>query len=450
MSKALSRDMTKGSEASHIIHFAVPMLIGNLLQQLYNIVDTAIVGKFLGDKALAAVGATGSVTFFFYTLCLGLATGAGIIVAQHYGANNSEKVKSAIFNSAFVTLIFGVFISVVSVFAATPVLKFLNTPKHLLSTSSGYMKIACGGTIAVAAYNWITAIMRSLGDTKTPLIFLGVASILNVGLDLLFVVVFDFGVKGAAAATIVSQCVSAIGSIIYAFLKNPDIKLNHNHMHLQSQMIKSCIWVGTPIALQNAMVSMSMIALQRVTNTFGETVMAAYTATMRIEQLIQQPFQSIGAASSTFTGQNVGAQKPKRVISGYHVALKITAMFAFGMALIFSIFSVPLVKCFVSGTKTVYIASRALRINCCFYMFLGLIHTTRGFLNGAGDTTYAAINGLVEVICRIVFSILLTSIAVIGHWGIWLTTCITWFSTGIISVIRYKQGIWKTKSIVNK
>lgn len=179
-------DMTQGSEMRHIIMFSLPLLAGNLLQQTYNIVDTMVVGRYLGDDALAAVGATGSITYLFYTLCIGLSVGAGIIVAQYFGAGKKKALRSAVFNSALVTAIFGVVISLLSVPAAKPILELLKVPDKLIGDSAAYMQIACGGTIAVAAYNWINAIMRALGDSKTPLIFLGAASLLNALLDLLF------------------------------------------------------------------------------------------------------------------------------------------------------------------------------------------------------------------------------------------------------------------------
>ena len=198
-------DMTQGSEMRHIIMFSLPLLAGNLLQQTYNIVDTMVVGRYLGDDALAAVGATGSITYLFYTLCIGLSVGAGIIVAQYFGAGKKKALRSAVFNSALVTAIFGVVISLLSVPAAKPILELLKVPDKLIGDSAAYMQIACGGTIAVAAYNWINAIMRALGDSKTPLIFLGAASLLNALLDLLFVVVFKFGIAGAAWATVLRR-----------------------------------------------------------------------------------------------------------------------------------------------------------------------------------------------------------------------------------------------------
>lgn len=448
MNKALSRDMTSGSEAGHIIRFALPMLAGNLLQQLYNLADTAVVGKYVGDDAIAAVGATGSITFFFYNLCTGLAVGSGVILSQYFGAEKTDKLKSAVFNSAVITAIFGIAVSLISVLLTKPTLILMDTPKKLIDAAAGYMRIACGGTIAVAAYNWINAVMRSLGDSKTPLIFLAIASALNIGLDLLFVVVFGWGIDGAAAATVVAQTCSAVGCIIYGFSKNDIIKLSRENLKINSAMIKQCVKTGVPICLQNGLISVSMIALQRVTNSFGETIMTSYTVSMRIEQLIQQPFSSLNAAVSTFIGQNTGSGKSERVKNGYKTGMLIAVITAVTVSALFFLFARALAGCFVNSGETAEICSNAIKLNSCFYIFLGTIHVTRGFLNGAGDTSYALINGAAEVVCRIVFSLILTSIPFIGYWGIWLTTCVTWFITALVSFIRYKSGKWRGKAIV--
>ena len=311
-----TKNMTEGSELSHILRFALPLLIGNLFQQVYNIVDSVIVGKFLGKDSLAAVGATGSITFLFYTLCIGLSIGAGVLISQSFGAGKYDEVKSLISNSAYVLISFGLLLSVVSAISANGLLRLLGTPYGIISEATSYMRIACAGTVGVAAYNWINSVMRSLGDSKTPLVFLIIASLLNAALDLLFVVVFKLGVSGAAYATIAAQALSAIGCFIFALIKNSFFRLSKNNVKPNRQLMLKCISTGIPIALQNALISVSMVFLQRAANTFGETVMAAYTVTMRIEQLIQQPFQSLNAAISTFTGQNTGADKPLRVING--------------------------------------------------------------------------------------------------------------------------------------
>lgn len=438
--------MTEGSETGHIISFALPLLGGNLLQQTYNIVDTIIVGHFLGDNALAAVGATGSITYLFYTLCIGLSIGAGVIISQLFGAGDMKKMRLAVVNSAAVTAVFGIAVSIISALLAEPVLRALNVPDLLIGDAALYMRIACGGTAAVAAYNWINAVMRALGDSKTPLIFLGAASLLNAALDLFFVMVLELGVGGAAFATVLAQGLSALVCIIYCFSRCSELKMTRKDIRADRKMMAKCIGAGLPIAAQNGLISVSMVALQRVTNGFGETVMAAYTVSMRIEQFIQQPFSSLNAAVSTFTGQNIGAGRSDRAVRGMISAIKIAVIFAFVVLVIFILFGKAITGIFVSGEDVIFIASRAIVLTGCFYWALGIIHTVRGFLNGAGDTGYALVNGTAEVICRIGLSLLLTSVAAIGHWGIWLTTCCTWFVTAAVSLMRFKSGKWKSKA----
>ena len=443
-----TKNMTEGSELSHILRFALPLLIGNLFQQVYNIVDSVIVGKFLGKDSLAAVGATGSITFLFYTLCIGLSIGAGVLISQSFGAGKYNEVKSLISNSAYVLISFGLLLSVVSAISANGLLRLLGTPYGIISEATSYMRIACAGTVGVAAYNWINSVMRSLGDSKTPLVFLIIASILNAALDLLFVVVFKLGVSGAAYATIAAQALSAIGCFIFALIKNSFFRLSKNDVKPNRQLMLKCISTGIPIALQNALISVSMVFLQRAANTFGETVMAAYTVTMRIEQLIQQPFQSLNAAISTFTGQNTGADKPLRVINGYRKSLKAAAVFAVMMLITFMLFSKLIVKLFVDDPEVIRIGALALKVSACFYVFLGIIHTTRGLLNGAGDVGYALVNGIAEFIGRVGFSTVLLNIPFVGIWAVWGTTCLTWVLTAIMSVVRYFSGKWKEKRLI--
>lgn len=442
----LSGDMTQGSVTKKIIAFTLPLLLGNLLQQTYNIADTLIVGKFLGDDALAAVGATGSITYLFYTLCIGLSIGSGVIVSQYFGAKMYDRLRLTVFNSAIVTAAFGIVISIASSLLAKPVLTALKVPAALIDTSSGYMSIACAGTIAIAAYNWINAVMRALGDSKTPLIFLAAACVLNIGLDLLFVIKLGLGVNGAAFATVIAQGLSAVMCILFFFKKNDTVRLSKNDCRIDTVIMQKCIYTGLPIAAQNGLIAVSMVALQRVTNSFGSAVMTAYTVSMRIEQFIQQPFSSLGAAEATFTGQNIGAGKDDRAVKGLRSAVKLSSAFAFVVMCLFFLFSRALVGFFISGDRSVDIAVKALLMTCCFYVPLGLIHTIRGFLNGCGDTGYAIVNGLAEVITRIGLSLVLTGISFIGFWGIWITTSATWFVTALVSYIRYKGGKWRTKS----
>lgn len=449
MNNIYVKNMTQGSELKHILLFTLPLLAGNLFQQLYNIVDSVIVGRYLGHEALAAVGATGSITFLFYALCNGLSAGAGILISQSFGAGRHDDVKRYISNSAYTLLAVGAGLTVISVIAAQLLLQFLDTPQNILPDAVAYMRTACAGTVAVAAYNWINSVLRALGDSKTPLYFLIIASVLNVGLDLLFVFVFGMGVVGAAAATVISQGVSALGSIIFAAKKNEYLRLKREHLRLRREHISRCLTTGVPIALQNALVSVSMISLQKTANSFGDTVVAAYTATMRVEQLIQQPFNSLGTALSTFSGQNIGAGKPERVVTGYRRSMLITAGFGTLMLALFALTANYIVGFFVTDALVVEIGGKALLLSACFYVPLGFIHTTRGLLNGAGDVLFAFLNGLAEVIGRIGFAAVLVMIPGVGMWSVWLTTCLTWVLTAVMCLVRYKSGIWRKKCLVD-
>ncbi len=445
MAQKYVKNMTSGSEIKLILLFALPLLAGNLFQQLYNLADSAIVGQYLGYDALAAVGATGSITFLFYTLCNGFSIGAGILIAQNFGAENHNAVKRYITNSAYALGGMGVIMSVVSTLLARPLLQLMNTPANIIDNSVIYMQIACMGTVAVAAYNWINSVLRALGDSKTPLYFLIVASVINIGLDLLFVIAFGMGVGGAALATIISQAVSAIGSIIFAVKKNPYFKLKKEDFSLNGGYLGRCIKISIPIALQNAMISVSMIFLQSTANQFGEIVMAAYTATMRVEQLIHQPFMSLNAALSTFTGQNTGAGNPDRVKRGYIKSILASTIFALSMMGIFMLCSKYIIGIFVSEEAVIEIGAKALVLSSCFYIPLGFIHTTRGLLNGVGDVGFAFLNGLAEVIGRIGFAIILVNFTSLGHWSIWTTTCLTWTIAGIMCILRYRFGSWRKR-----
>lgn len=445
-----TKNMTEGSEIGHILRFTLPLLAGNLFQQLYNIVDSVIVGRYLGYDALAAVGATGSVTYFFYTLCIGLSVGSGILISQSFGAGMEREVKKYISNSAYALIIAGLLISVISNLLAAPLLRLMNTPDSIFDNALGYMRIACSGTVAVAIYNWINAVMRSLGDSRTPLIFLVVASVLNVLLDLFFVIVLKTGVTGAALATVIAQALSAVSCIVFAFFKTDFFKMSREERKFSKLHFGKCIRTGVPVALQNSMISVSMVFLQRVANGFGDTVIAAYTATMRVEQLIQQPFSSLNAALSTFAGQNTGAGLTDRTVKGYRQSVKVMSAFALVMLGVFFLCSRYIIGFFVTEEAVIEIGSKALVLSAFFYIPLGLIHTTRGLLNGAGDVTYAMINGFVEVAGRIGFALILTHIPGVGMWAVWGTTCLTWVLTALMSVIRYKGGRWRTKAKVQK
>lgn len=451
---AMVKDMTCGKETPLILKFMLPMLFGNVFQQFYNIVDSAIVGKHEGATALGSIGCTGSLNFLFFSVCNGLSVGAGVLVAQYFGAGNKKSVKNTISNSLYIVVIFGMLISVIGAAIARPVLTLMDTPATQIEGAVSYMRIVTGGTIAVALYNYAAQVMRALGDSKTPLIFLVIASIINVGLDVLFVIKLGWGVKGAAWATVISQGMSAVLSLVYGFLKNPYFKLSRDNLKINRQIFRQCFNIGMPLAAQGMLIAISCVILQRVVNSFDDIAVSAYTVTNRIEQLVQQPFSSLGAAISTFTGQNMGAGKQMRVRTAFRKSILMVIVFSIFMLAVCYIFGQSIMRIFVNEQEVIEIGAKGLRITSAMFCPLGLIHLTRGILNGTGDGFFAMINGFVEVAGRVGFSLLLVKLFGIGIWAIWSTTGLTWVITALAGIIRYRQNKWcnisltKTESTV--
>ncbi|MCM1569026.1 MAG: MATE family efflux transporter [Roseburia sp.] len=443
-------DMTTGSPAKHIVKFALPLLLGNLFQQLYNMVDSIVVGNFVGKNALAAVGTCGSMNFLFFSLSSGLAIGIGIIVAQYFGAKDEKKVRSTIANSFYVLVTAALTVSVAGVLLAPVLLRLLATPDNIIGDSILYMRTTCLGIVGIALYNGASAILRALGDSRTPLYFLILSSIVNVVLDLTFVLVLDWRVFGVALATIIAQAVSAVTCLLYAYHKVSYFRLTREELRPHKAIIIRSFKLGLPVALQNSMIAISCMALQGVVNTFGDTVMAAYTITGRIEQVVQQPYGSLGMALTTYSGQNMGAGKIERVKKGFRQAVLMALVFSLALIPVAYLFGEQIVGIFVKEAEVIEIAGRALRITSLCYFGLGMIYVPRALLNGCGDTGFAMLNGITEVACRIIYAPVLTRIPFLGYWGIWVTTGATWVTTAVVCVVRYFKGKWRSKAIIDR
>ena len=385
-------DMSCGNITQILLQFSVPLLAGNLFQQVYNVVDSIVVGRYLGSKALGAVGSVGMISFLFFSLCMGLSYGIGVIVSNCFGAN-FEYAKT-------------------------------------------YMQITCSLTIVVALYNGISAILRALGDSRTPLIFLIVASVINVILDFLFVIKMDMGVAGAAYATVISQFVSAAGSTIFAILKNPYFKLEHRHFQQNRFIIKEYLRIGIPMSIQTAMISVSCALLQAMINGYGVNVMAAYTATGKVESIVFQPFASLGTAVSTFASQNQGANNYKRIKTAVIRAEIITAVISAFLLVAILLFRANIISLFVDDPTVVELGSKGLMIAGSMYFALGTIYIMRGALNGMGDVFFSMMNGALEIGGRIVFAAIFIFLTSLGFWGVWYTNIFTWILIALCAVIR--------------
>jgi putative MATE family efflux protein len=311
------KDLTKGNEAKLLFNFALPMLIGNVFQQLYNTVDSMVVGNFLGEKALAAVGISGPIVFLLVALTMGVAMGPMILISQYYGAKDMDKVKRTIDTTYIAVFTISIVLSIVGIILCEPILELLNTPADVLPMAKGYLIIIMAGLAAMFGYNSISAVLRGLGDSKTPLYFLIIATVINTILDIVFVAVFHWGVEGAAWATVIAQAFSFIAGVVYLNKTHEFLKFNIKGMVFDRDIFKISLKIGLPSAVQQTLVATGMMALSSIVNLFGTNTIAAYAAAGRLDSFASMPAMNFAAAISTFVGQNMGAKKPERVKHGY-------------------------------------------------------------------------------------------------------------------------------------
>ena len=437
-------NMTEGRPLALLSVFALPLLIGNLFQQAYNLADSMIVGQLLGANALAAVGATGSISFLFFSIFNGISGGCGIVTAQYFGARKDDMVCRAIANSAYIMLGSSLLTGTLAFVMVPSVLTWMGTPAEILPDAIVYMRMTSASVPLIAVYNYASSMQRALGDSRTPLYFLIFSCALNVAMDLLFVGTFRMGVFGAALATMLSQLLAGSGSLLYAFRRNPYFRLNRQSLAFDKPIAKKAVRLGLPLALQWSLIAVSTTALQSVVNTFGPTAMAAYTAVNRLEQLVQQPFGSMSMALSTYAGQNMGAGKTQRIRTGFRDSLLAMIAVAGGMTLIMQLCGGSLVSLFVSEKDVIALGGSALKITSLFYVFLGIIYVSRGVLNGVGDAVFSFINGIVEIVGRIGLPLLLLGLTAAGVWSIWITAGVTWLLAGISCILRYLS--WRRKA----
>lgn len=442
MNKAV--DFTQGKPLSLILRFSLPIFIGYLFQQVYSLVDRIIVGQLVGADAFSAVGSTTAITSMFMSMCIGASSGAGVIVSQYYGARDEKNTAKAISNGTYVNVVVALVMTVVALVSIRPILKVLQTPVELMDDAASYMLIYMAGLIAVSAYYVPFSIMQALGDATTPLIFLIICSVLNIVLDLLFVGPLQMGVNGAAIATVLAQCISAICCIVYAFRRMPIMKLAVKYAAIEKKIIWETVRIGLPTGLQFALIYLSSVVLQRTVNQFGATVIGAFAATTQVEILIQQIYSTLGTTMATYTAQNVGAQKPERIREALRIVLSICAIVSVLWLLCAWAGGTAIMGIFVDDRAMTEIAAMGIRITAVFFMAFGVTTVLRRLLAGAGDSAFTLISGVVEIATRIVFGLALTAVPVLGMWGIWLTTGFTWLATAIFAVWRYKENHWKS------
>ena len=438
-------NMTKGSPVRLLTVFALPLLIGNLFQQAYNLADSVIVGRYLGANALGAVGATGSISFLFFSLCNGISSGGGIVTSQYFGAGDDRLVRKAIINSAYLMAVSSLIMSVVSYLLTPTALRLMGTPAAILPDAVTYMRMTCISVPLIGIYNYASSMLRALGDSRTPLIFLIVACFLNVAMDILCVRFLGLGVFGAALATMIAQVIAGVGCLTYALRKNPYFRFDRKHLRPDRAILLRAARLGLPLAMQWSLIAVSTTALQTFVNSFGTTAVASFTATNRIEQLVQQPFGSLGMALSTFAGQNLGAGKTDRIRQGLLVCVRMVLAFSLVMLGVMQVFGDDIIRFFVSEPDVIAMGGQALKLTSWFYFCLAMIYIPRSALNGVGDALFSFMNGIVEMTGRILFPFLLARIPGVGVWGIWWTAGLTWMISGAVCLARYRS--WSRKHI---
>ena len=452
----MAKDMTSGKPLKLLLLFTVPLLIGNIFQQFYSMVDTIVVGRYVGPFALAAVGSTGALSFLVIGFATGLMGGFSIIISQQYGAlNQSEQknydtLKHAVAMSFALTAVITVLITVAMIFFTRPLLEIMKTPEDIIDDAYTYIFIVFMGVVFTLYYNLVSAIMRAVGDSKTPLYLLIIASVVNVALDLVFVILFDMGIAGVAYATIIAQGLSAVIGIWYLFSHYRYLIPQKKHWIPTRHMCWELLRLGGPNAFMTSITAIGCMIMQAVVNSFGSIVVAGFTAAGKVEMLACEPCSCLGVAMATYVGQNYGAKRLDRVKEGVHKGLIITVSFNIAVAIAVLIFGRALAGIFVDNSDALLfeqIVSSALVYQNAVAItapFLGVLFLYRNALQGLGNPTYPFMSGVLELICRTVIPFWWAGMW--GYAGVCWATPFAWITAAILLGVGFYLHYYKLKN----
>ena len=443
------KDLTRDKEANVLFRFTVPMLIGNIFQQLYNVADSVIIGKFLGNEALAAVGASFPLIFTLISLIIGLATGGTIIISQYYGAKQLHMVRKAIDTVYIIMFVASLVLSVTGILLSDWIFRLIDLPEDIIPQAVIYFNIYTLGFVFFFGFQGTTSILRGIGDSKTPLYFLIISTLVNIILDLLFVVVFGWGIEGVAIATIIAQAGAFVTLILFLNRKQDLLVFRPLKMRFDREIFIKSFRIGLPTGLQQTFVAVGMLALYKVVNVFGTTTIAAYAIAMRIDSFASLPAMNFSAALSSFVGQNIGAGKFDRVTRGLHATLWMTAVVAALVTVLAYLFPVGIMGMFTNDAGVIEAGRSYLFIVSPFYIFFSTMFVYNGVLRGAGDTLIPMFVTLFALwIVRIPLSWYLSTF--MGPTGIWWGIPIAWAFGAFFSFVYFQTGKWKTKNVIRK
>ena len=444
----MTKDLTSGSPLKVILMFTLPLVLGNLFQQFYALADTIIVGRFCGVSALASVGATGSVNYLILGFVIGVCNGFAIPIAQLFGARDYKDLRRHVANAAWLCIAGGVVLTVATVALTRPMMELMQTPDDILDGAVVYIGWIFAGIPFIFLYNMVAAIMRALGDSKTPLYFLILTSALNIGLDLVFIIPFHMGVLGAALATDISQVISGVLSFAYLRRKFDVLKMEKGDMAYSKKACGRLLGIGVPMGLQCSITAIGSVIMQWAVNVLGSTAVAAVTAAGKTQSLLTVPLESIGTAMATYAGQNLGASRMNRVRQGVNSALLIILVYALASAFILHFTDVQIMSLFLDTAKEVDIVNMGreyLFWNSVFFIPLGALIVWRYTIQGLGFSTLAMMAGVAEMVARTAVAIVL--VPILGYFGAELSNPAAWVAACLFLYPAYK---WTCRQLDNR
>lgn len=433
----MKTDMTAGKPMKMILDFTIPVFIGGVFQQFYNMMDAIIVGKFVGTKGLAAVGATGTIIFLIIGCLMGLTAGFAVITAQKFGAGKMREMRQTVGNAAILSVIMSIIMTAVSMIGMRKLLLLMNTPEDIFHDAYVYIMIICGGIFAQVLYNLIASILRALGNSKTPLYFLIISALLNVVLDLLFIIVFHMGVAGAAWATVISQGVSGVLCILYIIKAVPELHLKRDDWRLRGNISKNQIGMGIPMGLQYSITAIGTMMVQSALNILGSYPVAAFTAGSKIESIFSQAFVAIGTTMATYNAQNIGAGKLERVRQGFRCAHVIGIVYAIITGLIMIFWGKYFAYLFISDNAAEVVPMVDIYVKCAgvFFVPLHFVNCLRNGIQGMGYGLLPMMAGVAELTGRGITAVIAADHK--SYFGACMASPIAWVVAGILLIVMY-------------
>lgn len=448
MAKSATKDMTVGSPMKLILQFCIPLFFGMLFQQFYNMMDTMIVGKFLGVHALAAVGTTGSINFMIIGFCMGVCNGFAIPVAQKFGAGDYHSLRKFVANSVWLSVAFAAVTTVTVCILCRQILQWMNTPTDIIDGAYSYIFVIFLGIPVIYLYNLTSAIIRSLGDSKSPLVFLIISSVLNIILDLVMILVFRMGVAGAAWATVISQGISGVGCLLYMMKRFEILKITRDEWKLERDCVGTLCNMGIPMGLQYSITAIGSVILQTAVNTLGSMSVAAVTAGSKVSMFFCCPFDAMGSTMATYAGQNVGAGKLNRVSKGMKSCCLLGLIYAIIACVVLVLFGSDISMLFLDAGETEILknAGLFLAVNSAFYFPLALVNIVRFTIQGLGFSRLAILAGVAEMFARSIVA--LGFVPVFGYVAACFASPMAWIFADLFLIPAYCHVIRKLEKVL--